>query len=73
MVVGFKQPEPTLLSYLQNQGDAGREEGHKHKVVGQDGHAAEAAHDLQLPHSWNRRNNNNTTEPPTTSSSRVSC
>jgi hypothetical protein len=35
--------------YLQHQGNARREEGHEHKVVGQDRHAPEAAHDFQLP------------------------
>lgn len=33
-------------SYLQDEGDARREEGHEDKVVGQDRHAAKAAHDL---------------------------
>lgn len=42
----------TRLSHLQHQWHARREEGHKHKVVGQDGHATEAAHDFQLPHTW---------------------
>lgn len=41
-----------LHAHLQHQRDAGREEGHKHKVVGQDRHAAEAAHDFQLTHTW---------------------
>lgn len=40
------------LPHLQYQRDAGGEEGHKHKVVGQDRHAAKAAHDFQLPHTW---------------------
>ena len=34
--------------YLQDQGDACREEGHEDQVVGQDGHAAKTAHYLQL-------------------------
>lgn len=41
-----------LHSHLQYQRDAGGEEGHKHKVVGQDRHAAKAAHDFQLTHTW---------------------
>lgn len=41
-----------LVSHLQYQWDTCREEGHKHKVVGQDRHAAKAAHDFQLSHTW---------------------
>lgn len=42
-----------LHPYLQHQRDTRREESHEHKVVGQDRHAAKAAHDFQLPHTWN--------------------
>lgn len=38
--------------YLEDQGDAGREEGHEDKVVGQDRHAAKTTHDLQLSYTW---------------------
>ncbi len=38
------------FTYLQHKRDAGREKGHKHKVVSQDRHATEAAHDLKLSH-----------------------
>ena len=41
-------PRTEWKPYLQHQGHARREEGHEHKVVGQDRHAPEAAHDLQL-------------------------
>lgn len=45
-------------THLKHQWHTRREEGHKHKVVGQDGHATEAAHDFQLPHtcSTNKKN-----------------
>ncbi len=43
----------TRHPYLQHQGDTSREESHEHKVVGQDRHAAKAAHDFQLSHTWN--------------------
>lgn len=38
--------------HLQDEGHARREEGHEDKVIGQDGHAAETTHDLQLGHAW---------------------
>lgn len=41
-------------AHLQHQRDAGGEEGHKHKIVGQDRHAAKAAHDFQLTNPWKR-------------------
>lgn len=36
----------SFVIYLQDQRDARGEEGHEDEVIGQDGHAAEAAHDL---------------------------
>lgn len=41
-------------SHLQHQRHAGGEKRHEHKVIGQNWHAAEAAHDLQLTHTWNQ-------------------
>lgn len=46
----LRQNPSTLSSYLQDERDAGREEGHEDEVVGQDGYAAETTHKLQLLH-----------------------
>lgn len=54
-------PQHTIktFTHLKHQWNARREEGHKHKVVGQDGHTTKAAHNFQLAHTCNTNKGKN--------------